>query len=270
MSIHFATPSNVLAPYIKRYWAIENVLDKDEICVQRIIPTGLAELLLYFTPRPKVLTANKYLSDNVALHGHQNDFFDMELKGDLSVFSIVFQPQGMMQFFKFPLHEICNQNVPLKHIIGQAGRDLEEKMSEAPTFHQRVSIVETHLLTLLKTNFADFEFRRINHIVELIKKTCGNININQLASEACLCRKQFERIFAEHIGISPKQYLKIIRFQFALFQKQKNVNMNMLDLSYECGYYDQSHFINDFKSLSGFTPKQYFTENEACSDFFEI
>jgi AraC-like DNA-binding protein len=268
MSIHFAAPSNELAPYIKRYWAIENTLDKGESCVQRIIPTGLTELLLYFTSRPKVLTNNKYLSDNTALYGHQNDFYDMEIKGDLSVFSIVFQPQGLMQFFKFPLHEICNQNVPLKYIIGQAGRDLEEKMSETATFHQKVKIVETCLLNLLKTNLADFEFRRINHIAELIKRTCGNININQMASEACLCRKQFERIFAEHIGISPKQYLKIIRFQFALFQKQKNFNMSMLDLSYECGYYDQSHFINDFKSLSGLTPRQYFIENEVCSDFF--
>ena len=269
MPFHISAPSNVLAPYIKRYWAIENCLDKGEICVQRIIPTGLTELLLYFTPPPNVLTDNKYLSDNVALYGHQNVFYDMEMKGDLSVFSIVFQPQGLKQFFKFPLHEICNQNVPLQYLIGQAGRDLGEKMSEATTFHQRVSIVETYLLNLLKTNFADFEFRRINHIVELIKKTYGNIHINQMASAACLCRKQFERIFAEHVGISPKQYLKIIRFQFALFQKQKNVNMNMLDLSYNCGYYDQSHFINDFKSFCGLTPKQYFSENEACSDFFE-
>ena len=269
MPVHFASPSNILAPYIKRYWAIENVLDKDEICIQRIIPTGLTELLLYFTPRPKVLTVNKYLSDNAALYGHQNDFYDIELTGKLSVFSIVFQPQGLMSFFKFPLHEIFNQNVPLRHLIGQTGRDLEEKMGEESDFQQRVSIAESYLLQLLKTNYADFEFRRINHIVELITKTCGKINIGQLSSEACLCRKQFERIFAEHIGVNPKKYLKIIRFQFVLFQKQQNVAMNMLDLSYMSGYYDQSHFINEFKSMCGLTPKQYFTENEACSDFFE-
>jgi AraC-like DNA-binding protein len=269
MTVHFAQPSSALAPYIKRYWAIENVLDKGEICVQRITPTGLTELLLYFTPRPKVLNSNKYLSNNVALYGHQTDFYDIKLTEELSVFSVVFQPQGLMQFFKFPLYEICNQNVPLQHLNGQAGRDLEEKMGEVTTFHQRVSIVETYLLNLLKTDFTDFEFRRINRVVEMIKKTYGNIDIDKLASEACLCRKQFERIFANHIGISPKQYLKIIRFQFAIFQKQQNVNMNLEYLSYRSGYYDQSHLINDFKSLSGLTPKQYFYENEACSDFFE-
>jgi hypothetical protein len=153
MPVHFATPSKTLAPYIKRYWAIENVLDEGKVCVQRITPTGLTELMLYFTPRPKILTDNKNLSDNVALYGHQNGFYDMELTGELSVFSIVFQPQGLMQFFNFPLSEICNRNVSLKDINGQAGRDLEEKMNEATTFQQRVSIVETYLFELLKSNF---------------------------------------------------------------------------------------------------------------------
>ena len=269
MPVYFASPSKILAQYIKRYWAIENTLDKGETCVQRIVPTGLTELLLYFTPRPNVLNSNKYLSDNAALYGHQNDFYDIELTGDLSVFSIVFEPQGLMQFFKFPLHEICNQNVPLKFLSGQTGRDLEEKMGEAATFHQRVRIVENFLWNLRQNNDEDFEFRRINHIVELIKNTGGNIHIHQLISEACLSRKQFERMFAERVGISPKQYLKIIRFQFAIFQKQQNNKLNLTELSYESGYFDQSHFIKDFKSLCGMTPKQYFTDNDACSDFFE-
>ena len=269
MPVYFAQPSKILAPFIKRYWAIDHTLGKEETCVQRIIPTGLSELLMYFTPRPEILTGNKYLSGNVALYGNQNDYYDMKLTGKLSVFSIVFQPQGLMQFFKFPLHEICNQNVPLWYLIGQAGRDLEEKMGEATTFFQRVNIAETYLWDLLKTNFVDFEFRRINHVVELIKQSYGKIHIAQMASEACLSRKQFERIFIGHVGISPKQYLKIIRFQHAIFQKQKNNNLNMTELSYESGYFDQSHFTSDFKSLSGLTPRQFFAENEACSDFFE-
>ena len=85
----------------------------------------------------------------------------------------------------------------------------------------------------------------------------------------CRMEKIDFRTVPEDIGISPKQYLKIIRFQSAIFLKQKNNNLNMTELSYESGYLDQSHFINDFKSLSGLTPKQYFAEKEIYSDFFE-
>ena len=270
MTVNFALPSNELAPYIKRYWAMENSLDKGEKCVERIVPTGLPELSFYFSKRPKVLNNNRYILDNVTLNGLQNDFYDLELTGDLSIFVIVFQPHGLTRFLKFPLFEISNRNIPLKHLIGQKGQDLEEKMAEAVTFHQRVNIVETYLLSLLNRDNDDFKFRRINHISKLIRQTHGIIGINQMASEACLCRRQFERIFAEQIGISPKQYLKIIRFQYALFQKQQDADLDMIDLAYKCGYYDQSHFINDFKSLSGLTPNQCFAENEVCSDFFSL
>jgi hypothetical protein len=150
--------------------------------------------MLYFTPRPKILTLNKHLTDNVTLHGHQSGYYDLELSGELSVFSIVFQPQGLMQFFNFPLSEIFNRNISLKDINGQAGRDLEEKMNIATSFRQRVSIVEAYLFELIKTNYDDYEFRRINHIAELIKRTYGKINVSQMACEACLSRKQFERV----------------------------------------------------------------------------
>jgi AraC-like DNA-binding protein len=269
MEVFFATPSELLSPYIKRYWAIENTLDKDERCVQRIIPTGFCELMLYFTPHPKILDNNKSLTDNTALYGHHNRFYDIELQDDLSVFSVVFQPQGLMRFFRFPISEICNQSVPLCLLMGQPAKELEQKMGKAGTFHQRVNIVESYFLGLLKNNDSEFEFKRINHLAELIQQTQGKININQMASEVCLSRKQFERIFAEKIGITPKQYLKTIRFQAAIYKKQQNAHLNMTELSYESGYFDQSHFINDFKTLSGLTPKQFFQENDACSDFFE-
>jgi len=60
-----------------------------------------------------------------------------------------------------------------------------------------------------------------------------------------------------------------IKMIFMIFQKKRNIDLNMTELSFESGYFDKSHFINDFKALCGLTPKQYFTENEDCSDFFE-
>ncbi|MDR2962411.1 MAG: helix-turn-helix domain-containing protein [Bacteroidales bacterium] len=269
MHLHYAAPNAQLAPYIKRYWAIENVLAEGETCVQRIIPTGMPELSLYFSPRPKILTGGKQFPANVSLQGLQTGFYTIELRRELSVFTVVFQPQGLMPFFRFPQSAICNQLVSFADVAGQVGCDLEEEMSAAVDFQQRVQVVESYFSALLKSSCADVNFSRISHTISIIIHSRAAVDIAQMASEACLSRKQFERIFAAHIGISPKQYLKIIRFQWALLHKQHNTSLSMTELAYAAGYADQSHLTHDFQSLCGQTPKHYFAENEICSDFFE-
>ncbi len=77
-----------------------------------------------------------------------------------------------------------------------------------------------------------------------------------------------ERIFQAHIGISPKQYLKIVRFQNAIFIKQNSKAITLTDLAYEAGYYDQSHFIKEIKDLAGKTPKKLFESEEIISHLF--
>jgi len=129
---------------------------------------------------------------------------------------------------------------------------------------------EKHIQRIIPSGLPDrFNFSRINHAINIISQARGKISIENLASETCLSRKQFERKFSELIGITPKQYLKTIRLQYSLFLKSRKRKLNITDLAYEVGYYDQAHFINDFKSQTGYTPKQYFDNNSAYSDFFE-
>ncbi|MBC8182114.1 hypothetical protein H8E88_13445 [candidate division KSB1 bacterium] len=184
MGINIASPSKLLKPYIKQYWSIENVVPNGEQYVQRIIPSGLSELLIYLSPRPKITDNTKSLSENLILSGHQKEYYDILIEGNLLVFSVVFQPQGLMQFFNFPLTEIYNQNVPLKYLNKKLGQDLEQKMLEANSFQKRVQLIEVFLMDLLKENKNRIEFKRINYVVKLIKKTQGDVNINFLASEA--------------------------------------------------------------------------------------
>lgn len=104
--------------------------------------------------------------------------------------------------------------------------------------------------------------------IKLINTSKGNITIDFLASNTCLSRKQFERIFQAHIGISPKQYLKIVRFQNAIFIKQNSKAITLTDLAYESGYYDQSHFIKEIKDLAGKTPKNYLKVKKLYQTYF--
>jgi len=269
MSIKTAKPSKILHPYIKQYWCIENVLPNSEKHIQRIIPSGLPELSLYIGNRPKILGNKRDFEDNFILSGHQKEFYDLQIEGEISVFSIAFQPQGLMPFFNFPLSEVYNQSIPLKLLNKKLEQNLLPQLTNAQSFEKRVEIFERFFCLMLDDELNRFNFSRINHAVNIISQTRGKITIEKLASETCLSRKQFERKFSELIGITPKQYIKTIRLQYALYLKSRNDKMNITDIAYEVGYYDQAHFINEFKLQTGFTPKQYFDNNAAYSDFFE-
>jgi len=263
-----ARPSKVLEPYIKQYWSIDSTLAEGEQYLQRLIPSGLPELIMYFGARPKLINTHKTLEDNLLLTGHQKEYTDLQISKSLSVFSIAFQAQGLMNFFNLPLIEIYNQNIPLKYINKKLQQELEPRMKDCNSFHERVEIVELYFTKLLADNKNSIEFQRINRLVNIIRRTRGKVSIDYLASELCLSRKQFERKFSEFIGVSPKQYLKTIRLQLALHLKNNDNGLSITGLAYESGYYDQSHFTNEFKSMTGLRPKQYFDNNDSYSDFF--
>lgn len=257
MTTHFALPSEKLKPFIKQYWAIENVLQKEELCIQRIVPCGLPELFFYATPVPAVNDSNKNFPEKLFISGQQKNHYDILINKEISLFSIVFQPEGLRQFFSLPVNQLFNLNVSLHDIDKKLYRDIESRLSEAVSFEEKVKIIEIYFSALLEKNYRDYEFKRVWHVMNCVKKYHGNIKIDLLASEACLSRKQFERVFSESVGESPKQYLNTIRFQYAIYQKSRNRELSITALAYDCGYFDQAHLINEFKTMSGLTQNNF-------------
>jgi transcriptional regulator GlxA family with amidase domain len=159
--------------------------------------------------------------------------------------------------------------VPLEFLNRALSSELQSRLSESISFNTRVSIAEEVFSRQLTENKKDFDFKRISKAVEFIKKTKGIVDIDILAQQVCLSRKQFERCFLDNVGISPKQYLRIVRFQSSIHINSQTNDLPMTQLAIECGYYDQSHFINEFKLLTGLTPKKFFSDCDSVSDFFD-
>ncbi len=268
MSYQIAKPSFFLSQYVKQYWAIEGNIPNNSEHIQRIVPNGLMDLILYLGDRPKSLDENKQLSENTILGGQQKAYYDLAVSGRLSLFSISFLPHAAKVFFGIPADEFFDQNIALKYIIKEGVAALEISVAESDTFEDRIRIIESFLYKQILKNSKPYELDRIINSLRLINQSFGVIDIETLASSACLSRKQYERSFAAHIGSSPKQFLRTIRFQNSIHQKQQNRNIQLTELAYSCGYYDQSHMIHDFKMLSGKTPTQYFADNEPYSDYF--
>lgn len=268
MGYRISKPSIFLSQYVKQYWAIEDCMPNGSEQIQRIVPNGLMELMFYFGDKPKALDENKLLPGNSFLSGQQKGYYDLLLSGKLSLFSISFQPYGAKMFFDIPSTEFFDQNISLKYLLKARVDELESDLYASDTFEEKIDVIERFLVNQLRNSTKKYEQNRIVKSVALINQSKGIIDIEALSSSACLSRKQYERTFSEYIGTSPKQFLRTIRFQNSLQEKQMNKNIHLTELAYTCGYYDQSHMIHDYKLLSGKTPTQYFSECEPYSDYF--
>ena len=267
--IQTARPSVFLAPFVKSYWMIESRMATGQVHVQRIVPTGLIELSFYLADRPRPSGPIQSLPDHSVLTGQMNRFFDLHISGSLTLFSIYFYPHGLAPFVDLSLAELHNQAVPVKYLLGGEGKELEDKLASAGSFQKRVALAENFLRQRLTRQKENPDESRITHSIRLINESKGQINIDRLASQACLSRKQFERIFLKHVGLSPKQFLKTVRFQNALRLKATRQNCSLTELAYDCGYYDQAHMILEFTRLSGKTPGSYFLDGQPHSDYFQ-
>jgi AraC-like DNA-binding protein len=164
---------------------------------------------------------------------------------------------------------LFNQVLPVRYIFRNELVKFEEELCYAPSFEDRIAITEKFLISQIHKRESHYGFNRINHCVLLMNNTKGCIPIEELASACCLGRKQFERAFSDNIGTTPKHFMRIIRFQHAVHEKSINPRISLTELAYKCGYYDQSHLIADFIAIAGLTPKQYFKDCDAYSDYFQ-
>lgn len=269
MNFEISNASPHLSKYVKHYWSIENCMPENSSHTQRIVPSGLYELIFYFENKPVSSNPNNSINENVILSGQQKDFYDLKITGDLSLFAIYFYPHGLSLFLDLPLNELYNHSIPLRLLLKDSVNKLEDELTNVGSFSERISIAEKFLLNQISKTKKKYNFDRIGHSIDLINEKKGVIDIDILASETCISRKQFERIFQETIGASPKQFLKIVRFQNAIYQKSKRPHLSLTEIAHLCGYFDQAHMINDFKSLSGYTPKKFFDSCEPFSDYFE-
>jgi AraC-like DNA-binding protein len=268
MGFYFAKPSTILSPFVKQYWGLENCMSSGEEHLQRIVPNGLMELTFYLGDLPKLINHHQSAIENTIISGHCKGPYDLVVKGNLLMFSVSFKPLGASMFFNLPMNELFGCIVPARFLLKESIDCLETSLSETSDFTNKVRLVEEFLMKQLTKKENVFGQKRLKDSLDLINKSKGIVGVNTLASSACWSRKQYERNFQEIVGTSPKQVMRIGRFQQAIHFKGQHPQAKLAGLAYDCGFSDQSHMINEFKDLSGRTPKQYFSECDPFSDYF--
>lgn len=262
-SFQFIQPSPELSPYIKHYWVLETDFLSGNI--ERIVPIGTIQLFFY-RGFHQVVQSEKNLPSSL-LSGQTTQYFDLKSSGSVRLISVVFYPHTAYSFFKIPMGELADQQISASDLNDTALKELENKVINTDNSNHCISFIEEFLIKRLYSG-KHYNFKRIASTIQAINQQKGCIRISDLANNACLSNKQFQRIFSSHIGVTPKEFLRTIRFQYALFVLQQNPTISFSQLAYECGYYDQPHFINEFKQFSGYTPKEYLHFEQVCSDYF--
>jgi AraC-like DNA-binding protein len=261
-SFQIIQPSELLSPYVKHYWLM--TINSAVQASERVIPTGM--MCLMFHRGERIFSSSEeQWQPRTFLSGQDISYTDLSYYGDIDMISVEFRPGGAKAFFKMPMIELYGQTVSIDALSDPQLVELEKRLSDAVNPDSCVSFIEQFLYKRLY-QLDTCNLKRINAVMQSIYR--GERNIDLLAQTACLGYKQFKRIFADYVGANPKDYLRVVRFQKALYTLQTQSDVTLTQLAYDCGYYDQAHFIKDFKQFSGYTPTEYQAVCEPHSDFF--
>ena len=261
-------PHPDLSALVNFYWTLEVPYDPNNQ-KQKIIPDGFVEMTFNLADGIKRYTSeNDYVVHPACMvMGQRTKSYFIEPLGNVNSFAICFFPYGFASFMNSPLENLVDKEMPISAFLKEAeAHKMEQNMINASDTKERIRIIEDFLLKKLQ------ETNTIKHIVkttvDALLSSDGKTNISALSENDQSKRRQLERHFKKQIGISPKQLGKVIRLQAAL-KMLLNDTENLTNIAYENDYFDQSHFIKDFKEFIGTTPSAFLgNEHMALSTLF--
>jgi len=262
-------PHRDLDSVVKCYWTLEVDAAKNQTR-QRIIPDGCIEMAFILGDDIKRYTSGEefILQPRAMVLGQTIEPFYVEPTGYVNSFAVRFYPYGFANFVTTPIQSLANTETPIDLLFGeQPAKELEDKIIRAGSTKERIETLEDFLLKKLRSE-ATIE-NIVKSTIDEILSTNGSTAIKTILKENLAKRRQLERKFSKQVGISPKQLGKVIRLQTALKMLINQDAESLTKIAYDSEYYDQAHFIKDFKEFTGTTPGSFLSDDEmALSSLF--
>ena len=241
--------------------------------VDRFLPDGNINMIIDLTDYPKFIYDNHTLKEiqscrNVWFSGIRNHFITIPSGRDSEMFVINFQKGRAYPFVEMPMHELTDYVVDGELVMSNDILVMREKLLMLPLPIEKFLYVEKFLMKKFSKKmqvnpFSDFA-------VKQILETPQNLTIEKIATKTGYSQKHFIKIFKEHVGLTPKAFLKVIRFQKAIAEIEMKKSFRWASVALESGYYDQAHFINDFKLFSGYTPSEYLKMKKSFTNYIAL
>ena len=253
---HF--PSFPLSQFVELFIYFDGVQHAHSI--DRFLPNGDVEILIDFHDSPQYIYDNDSLKEIQACHhvwasGVRTEPITIPSGTNAAMMVILFKKGMGAPFFPFPMNEIRDSVVDADLIWGADFGDIRDRMLETKDVQARFRIMENFLVSKFEAKM------NVNACVEFAIREMAErpdaLSIARMNSKIGYSQKHFTEMFRRSVGVNPKAYLKIMRFQKAVRTIDASGDIDWGQVAFECGFYDQAHFINDFKHFSGFTPEQF-------------
>lgn len=223
--------------------------------IYRFVPTYQRYIMFYIEDPIKVLRGynNDFQLKSASLTvGPLERAVTLDLGRHHLALGVAFKPGGLFRLLNIHMTEMHEQDFDTQLLMGGDIREINERLKEhTQDWNEMVRIVEHYLLKRvgrLKPSLP------VDIVMDQLVHYAGNLTIEQLAADACMSLRQFERKCVERTGMSPKRYARLIRFCKAYHLKELNPATTWTSIAHASGYYDQMHFIRDFKEFAGMTP----------------
>ncbi len=236
---------------------MESDIDEADV-TERVIPTENIQLMFHYKDPFVVLHSDNSVANQPRsiISGLSDSYSDVSTNGETGVVFISFYPAGACHFFNFPLTEIENLSVDMADIFNAEAKQIEESLYLKETIKERVTVIENFLLKRYSP-IPSHDSLLIQRGFGIVKQSKGQTNARHLSESLYTSQKTLERKFSRYLGKTTKQVIKLVRFQEILQEFSVNKNISLSEYAYMNGYFDHSHFIKDFKSYSGYTPKEF-------------
>ncbi|MGC1241334.1 MAG: helix-turn-helix domain-containing protein [Chryseosolibacter sp.] len=249
-------PAPVLCDFIDCYWHAVFPGSADQVNEIKILPSGFVDLVLHRSlPNFElVLGGHLFYSPRFLLGGFWTAPYTARFSDRIEVFSIRIKPEAMASLFQVPAAQFVNNPADLTDVFSDEFVAFCCRIKDAENLNACILMADSFFLQ--KACRVKHKNGHVHRASALIRKN-GAISVGQLSDEVCISRRQLERQFKQSLGISPKMYIRISRMNRMLGLLKAEARTSLSQLSSAAGYFDQAHFIKDFRELAGEAPATF-------------
>ena len=245
-------PSPVLQPFVHHYW----VLKTAHTGMSHIImPVGCLRWMFH-RKRPFDVDGVTDIHTNAGVVGLYDKAKHITSHEAVDVIMVFFQPYAAKAVMGIPSDEFVGEYVDFEHLELPGFTELKQRVLEAGATDDCIGLIEDFILRQLTKTQGSPYLKRLEQAFRLMNAN-PEVRIDELASAACLSERQFRRVFAENVGMNPKQILRIWRFHQASNEMLLSCYKDLDTLLNKYGYTDHSHFNREFHEMAGMSPTEY-------------